>query len=394
MLARRRSMAWITRKGSSAASWVCVSRTCASLPTFIFSSISASPIASGSASCYAKSSKGSQTPALELAPPRPEVAELAPRIWQVIDDAPVVTAVTHKDADGDTLGSALALALTLERIGKSVPVLSSPPVPGAWWFLPGIDRVNRQAPPATTPVFIFDASDASRAGAYEPVVTQAAVVVNVDHHVTNAQFGTINLVLTDAASTGELVYDLLKAWKLHIPPGAASCLYATILSDTGGFRHDNTSAHALRAAAELVQLGADPVTIARGLFKSRPASSLKMQGRILRGLHYEFGDRLVWGSISQAGLRDSGASTDQADSAIDQLNTVRGQELAILFKEAGPRVTKVSIRSRDQVAAAELAAKFGGGGHRRAAGIELALPLKEAEAKGLAGVRARMNDLA
>jgi phosphoesterase RecJ-like protein len=321
------------------------------------------------------------------------VAELAPRIWQVIDDAAVVTAVTHKDADGDTLGSALALALALEPIGKSVPVLSSPPVPGAWWFLPGIDRVNRLAAPGEGPVFIFDASDPSRAGAYEPVITRATVVVNVDHHVSNTQFGTINLVLTNAASTGELVYDLLKAWKVDIPPGAASCLYATILSDTGGFRHDNTSAHALRAAAELVQLGADPVNIARGLFKSRPASSLRMQGRILQGLHYEFGDRLVWGSISQAGLRDSGATTDQADSAIDQLNTVRGQELAILFKEVGPRLTKVSIRSRDQVDAAELASTFGGGGHRRAAGIELALPLREAEVKVLAEVRARMNHL-
>jgi phosphoesterase RecJ-like protein len=319
------------------------------------------------------------------------VAEVAPRIWQVIEKASVVTAVTHKDADGDTLGSALALALALEPIGKAVPVVSSPPVPGAWWFLPGIERVNRQAPPAHAPVFIFDATDTSRAGTYEPLVKQATVVVNVDHHVSNTRFGTINLVLTDAASTGELVYDLLKAWKLDIPPGAASCLYATILSDTGGFRHDNTSLHALRAAAELAQLGADPVTIARGLFKSRPASSLRMQGRILQGLHFEFGDKLVWGSISQAGLRDSGATTDQADSAIDQLNTVRGQELAILFKEAGPRMTKVSLRSRDQIDAAELAAEFGGGGHRRAAGIELAMPLKEAEARVLAEVRARMN---
>jgi phosphoesterase RecJ-like protein len=321
------------------------------------------------------------------------VAELAPRIWQVIENAPVVTAVTHKDADGDTLGSALALAQALEPIGKAVAVVSSPPVPGAWWFLPGIERVNRQAPLPHAPVFIFDASDASRAGQYEAVVRQAVVVVNVDHHVSNAQFGTINLVLTDAASTGELVYDLLKAWKLHIPPGAASCLYATILSDTGGFRHENSSAHALRAAAELVQLGADPVAMARGLFKSRPASSLRMQGRILQGLHFEFDDRLVWGSISQSGLRDSGATTDQADSAIDQLNTVRGQELAILFKEAGPRLTKISIRSRDQVDAAELAGKFGGGGHRRAAGIELAMPLKEAEARVLAEVRSQMNDM-
>jgi phosphoesterase RecJ-like protein len=118
-----------------------------------------------------------------------------------------------------------------------------------------------------------------------------------------------------------------------------------------------------------------------------------MQARILQGLHFEFGDRLVWGSITQKALQESGASTDQADSAIDQLNTVRGQELAILFKEAAPRLTKVSIRSRDQIDAAALAARFGGGGHRRAAGIELALPLKEAEEMVLREVRADMNDL-
>ncbi|TME20715.1 MAG: hypothetical protein E6I68_12360, partial [Chloroflexi bacterium] len=134
---------------------------------------------------------------------------------------------------------------------------------------------------------------------------QAKVVVNIDHHVSNTQFGSINLVRTDAASTGELVYDLLKAWKIHIPPGAASCLYVTILSDTGGFRHDNTSAHALRAAAELVELGADAVMMARGLFKSRPASTLRMQGRILQGLHFEFGST----SSTRSAARSSPSSS-------------------------------------------------------------------------------------
>jgi phosphoesterase RecJ-like protein len=311
----------------------------------------------------------------------------------MVEDSPIMTAITHKDADGDTLGSALALMHTLEPLNKSVPILSSPPVPDAWWFLPGFEQVNRHSAPAHAPVFIFDASDASRAGVYESAVMQATTVINIDHHVSNSRFGTINLVCTDAASTGELLYDLFKAWKIDIPAAAASCLYATILSDTGGFRHDNTSAHALQSAAELVGLGADPVAMARGLFKSRPASTLRMQGRILQGLHFEFGDRLVWGTITQAQLRDAGANLDQADSAIDQLNTVRGQELAILFKEAGPRLTKVSIRSRDQIDAAALAAKFGGGGHKRAAGAEMAMPLKEAETKLLAEVRARMNDL-
>ncbi len=321
------------------------------------------------------------------------MAAVAPKIWAIVEQSVVLTAITHKDADGDTLGCALALAHTLEPLGKGVPVLSSPPVPDAWWFLPGFEQVNRHPAPAHAPVFIFDAGEVSRAGTYEQAVLQATTVVNIDHHVTNSHFGTINLVQVDASSTGELVFDLFKAWQVPIPPAAASCLYTTILSDTGGFRHDNTSERALQAAAELVRLGADPVTMARGLFKSRPASTLRMQGRILQGLHFEFGDRLVWGTISQAQLRDSGATTDQADSAIDQLNTVRGQELAILFKEAGPRLTKVSIRSRDQVDAAELAAKFGGGGHRRAAGVEMAMSLKEAEARVLAEVRSRMNDL-
>jgi phosphoesterase RecJ-like protein len=340
-----------------------------------------------------KSKKGRPTPAPDLSPARREVAGLAPEIWRIVDRAPVIGAVTHKDADGDTLGCALALAFALEPLGKSVSVLSSPPVPAAWSFLPGIERVNRLAAPVEAPVFIFDATDADRAGQFAATVRKASAVVNIDHHVTNTQFGTVNLVCADAASTGELVFDLFKAWRLAIPKEAAGCLYATILSDTGGFRHDNTSGRALRAAAELVALGADPVALARGLFKSRPASYLRMQGRILHGLHFEFADRLVWGAISQADLDATGAVTEQADGAIDQLNTLRGQELAILFKEGGPRLTRVSIRSRDHIDAAELAATLGGGGHRRAAGAELTVPLAEAEVIVLTEARRRMSEL-
>jgi phosphoesterase RecJ-like protein len=320
------------------------------------------------------------------------VVEVAPAVWKVVEDAARLGAVTHKDADGDTLGSALALAQALEPMGKKVVVVSSPPVPAGWWFLPGIERVNRDPLPSGVPVFVFDASDASRTGDYADAVRAAPTVVNIDHHITNSRFGTVDVVSTEAASTGELLYDLFKAWKIAIPPAAAGCLYATILSDTGGFRHDNTSERALRAAAELVALGADPVTLARGLFKSRPASTLRMQGKILESLHFECRDRLVWGEITQVELAESGATTDQADSAIDQLNTVRDQELAILFKEVGPRLTKVSIRSRDQVDAAELASLFGGGGHRRASGIELALPLEEVESRVLAAARAKIAE--
>jgi phosphoesterase RecJ-like protein len=299
----------------------------------------------------------------------------------------VIGAICHKDADGDTLGSALAFRFALNPLGKRVSVVASPPVPKAWWFLPGIETVNAEPPPSGVPVFVFDATGPERAGMYEPAIRKAPVVVNVDHHVSNRGFGTIDLIVTEAASTGEIVFDLLKAWKVPIPPEAAANLYATILSDTGGFRHDNSSEHALRAAAELVSLGADPGLIARGLFKSRPASTLRMQGKILQSLHFECGDRLVWGAITQADLRETGAATEQADGAIDQLNTVQGQEVAILFKEVSPRLTKVSIRTREAVDAAALAAELGGGGHRRASGVELGMGLDEAQRQVLRAAR-------
>ncbi len=329
----------------------------------------------------------------ELTPPRQEVAEVAPAIWRVVEGARQIGAVAHKDADGDTLGSALALAAALKPQGRQVVVVASPPVAAAWSFLPGINEVNRAPVPAGAPLFVFDAGDPGRTGIHEEAVRRAPVVVNIDHHVTNTLFGTLNLVVPSAASTGELVYDLFKAWAIPIPPDAASCLYVTILSDTGGFRHDNTSEHALRSAAELVALGANPALIARALFKSRPASTLRMQARILQGLHFECGDRLIWASVTLETLRQSGATTDQADGAIDQLNTVRGQEMAVLFKEVGPQQTKVSIRTRDRVDAAALAARFGGGGHHRAAGIDLALPLEDAQLEVLAEARRAIQAL-
>lgn len=323
----------------------------------------------------------------DLVSPRPEVAEAAPRIWSIIDRASVLGAVCHKDADGDTLGSALAFRFAIQSLGKRVTVVASPPVPQAWSFLPGIETVNEKPLPSGVPLFVFDSTGPERAGIYEHAVRQAKEVVNIDHHVSNPGYGSVDLVVTDAASTGEIVFDLLKSWRIRIPPETAANLYTTILSDTGGFRHDNTSERALRAAAELVSLGADPAAIARGLFKSRPASTLRMQARILQSLHFECGDRLVWGAITQADLRETGALPEQADGAIDQLNTVQGEEVAILFKEVGPGLTKVSIRTRERVDAADLAAEFGGGGHRRASGIELSVSLPEAESRVLTAAR-------
>jgi phosphoesterase RecJ-like protein len=228
------------------------------------------------------------------------------------------------------------------------------------------------------PVFIFDSGDAERAGQFLPLLRQAETVVNIDHHVTNTRFGSINLVCTDASSTGELVYELLKAWQIPIPAQAAGCLYATILSDTGGFRHENTTPQALEDAARLARLGADPGHIATLVYKMRPETTLKLNGLALATMRVELEGRLAWAKVTRGMLKEAGAVMAESEGIIDNLNSIAGLELAILFKEVSADMTKISVRSRGGVDAAAMCAIFGGGGHIRAAGAEIEKSMDDA----------------
>jgi phosphoesterase RecJ-like protein len=319
----------------------------------------------------------------------PGVAQLAPRIWELVHQHDEVVMLTHKDADGDTLGCSLAMAEVVEALHKRAYVICPPPVPVAYAFMAGYDRLNQHPAPVTKPrlVFAFDTASLERSGNSMSYVGADPVVVNIDHHVSNTRFGTLNLVLPGAAATAEVLYDLLRAGNIPISPTVAGNLYAALLFDTGGFRHDNTSQRVLAMGADLVGLGADAAAIARGLFKSRRVATLKLHALVMSGVHFEHNDQIIWAEVTERMLRETHATHQDGEGIIDQLSSVEGGRFAILFKEVRPELTKISVRTRGEADANRLAQEFGGGGHRRAAGAEIALSLKAAEERVLEAAR-------
>ncbi|MDA8394849.1 MAG: bifunctional oligoribonuclease/PAP phosphatase NrnA [Candidatus Dormibacteraeota bacterium] len=313
-------------------------------------------------------------------------------ITAALDESEDFVLVAHQDADADSLGSALAFAEYLDRRGKRVAVLAPKPVPQGLSYLPGFRRVNQEDITAGSTVIAFDAGSPSRFGDLGQRIATAPLTILFDHHISNDGFGDLGVVDRQAAATGMVVLSLLRRWGAEITPDMATNLYAAIFTDTGGFRHDNTSGPVLHAAAELVDLGADPAFVALRSYKWRPATTLRLQALAASAAHYELGGRLIWTAVTQQMLQEAGAALEETEGIIDLLQTLDTMRCALLFKEAGEGLTKVSLRTRGRLAAHELVADLGGGGHFRAAGAELRSGLLEAEEAVLRRARAAVLD--
>jgi phosphoesterase RecJ-like protein len=286
----------------------------------------------------------------------------------------------HKDADGDTLGCSLAFAEALRTAGKAVWIVIPPPLPEMYAFLPGFGDIRDAPPDGVDPglVFFFDSGNIERSGSSVKRIASHATVVNVDHHPSNSRFGDLNVIVSEAAAVGQLVMRMLDHFVYPITPTIATNLYVALLTDTGGFRHENTTPQALDDAARLARLGADPGHIATQVYKMRPETTLKLSGLALATMRVELEGRLAWAKVTRRMLREAGAVMAESEGIIDTLNSIAGLELAIIFKEVQSDLTKISIRSRGTVDAAAMCAIFGGGGHIRAAGAELDMPMEEA----------------
>jgi phosphoesterase RecJ-like protein len=305
---------------------------------------------------------------------RPEAAE----ILRLLEESRTVLVVSHKDADGDTLGSALAMCDVIGAMGKTVAMRCPPPVPELYAFLPGFELINQEEGSAPDLIVVMDSSNLDRLSDTLGELPATTRLVNIDHHVSNTMFGHVNLVVAEASSTAEVTFDLFREWRVRISAAAATNLYCGIFTDTGGFRHENTNYRALSVGAELVLLGADPADVAMRVYKNRKLSTIKLSALVMATVGFECDDRLVYAYVSRALLEKAGAVMEEADGMIDMLNSVDGLELALFFKEIEPHLTKVSIRSRGQSNANALATIFGGGGHERAAGVEVEMSLGEA----------------
>jgi phosphoesterase RecJ-like protein len=282
---------------------------------------------------------------------------------------------SHVDPDGDAIGSSLALAWALRDRGRGVVVVNESPLPATLRFLPGADTVR--LPGAFNrifdAVFVLDCSSLERLGPNAAaLVAPGARIACIDHHVGNAGFGDPRLVVPEASATAELVHDLLAACDAPLTPEIAQCLYVGLASDTGAFRFQNTTPKALRLAARLVDHGARPSEAAEWLYAQKSEGSLRILGLALASLEARAGGRVSAMTISRSMFDRAEATPEDADGIVQYAKSLLGARVGVLLQEVAPGQVRISFRSDGSVDVNEFASRFGGGGHRVAAGAKVA----------------------
>ncbi|HPU00701.1 MAG: bifunctional oligoribonuclease/PAP phosphatase NrnA [Firmicutes bacterium] len=281
--------------------------------------------------------------------------------------------VSHMQPDGDSIGSLLALGEALAMLGKGVRLFTPAPVPRKYAFLPGSENISAGSDgwEEEAAAVVVDCSDLERTGHFKEQIRRAAVVINIDHHVTNRRFGTANLVDPEAAATGEIVFRLLESLQLKPTASIAECLYVAISTDTGSFKFENTTAAAHRAAAALLESQPlNPGIISQRLFDEHPLSYLLLLKKVLGTLELYGGKRVAVITASRDMLEQCGAQPDELDGIINYARNIEGVEIGIMFYIDGSGEIKIGFRSKN-IDVSALAGRMGGGGHPRAAGCRL-----------------------
>lgn len=292
---------------------------------------------------------------------------------------------SHENPDGDSLGSLLAMSLALRQLGKDVVMYltGDTPIPREYGFMPLADLKRELPDDITERVLVaVDCAKADRIGPDPGFVLDAKLTVDIDHHHDNSRFGDINLIDPKASSTGEVLRDVFGELGVEITPEIAEPLYIALVTDTGRFQYTNTTPKALRLAAELVDAGADVHAVFQQVYESVEFAKLKLLARALERAQVLEGGRIVVSVLHRNDFSDVGAVEAYSEGIIDYLRAVEGSELAVLIREPPPRedapVRRVSLRSSvDELDVSAIARKFGGGGHRQAAGFSSDLSVEE-----------------
>jgi bifunctional oligoribonuclease and PAP phosphatase NrnA len=290
---------------------------------------------------------------------------------------------THENPDGDALGSLLATKLALDQLGKDTVMAlhGDAPLPGEYAFMP-LAELQRRWPDDVSErvLFALDCANESRIADPE-VLGRVPLSINLDHHHDNSRFGDVNLIVSDASSTGEVLRDLFRELDVALSPGIAEPLYIALVTDTGRFQYTNTTPKALRLAAELVEAGADVHRVFQGVYESVQFAKLKLLARALERAQIYEGGRIVVSFLLRTDFHEVGAAEPYSEGIIDYLRAVEGADMAVLIREpprAGGPTRRVSLRaSVDELDVSAIARKSGGGGHRQAAGFSSEASIEE-----------------
>jgi bifunctional oligoribonuclease and PAP phosphatase NrnA len=292
-----------------------------------------------------------------------------------------LTVICHENPDADTLGAGLALQAAAERLGKTAEVVAADGVPP---FLAGLPRAGevRRTPGLEPDVAVVVDGPLSRTGAIVRDCGEwlaRARVVNIDHHVSNDGSEVLAaFVDPDAAATCEMVAQLLPDLGVDVDREIATVLAAGIVQDTHTFSHPNATPTTLRVMADLVAAGAPLHVLHRAIYADKPFATMALWGRMLNGIGQRRNGRIVYASQTLAMLTETGSDPTATEGFVDLLGSTKDGEVTVLFKETEASHVRVSVRTGGHADAVAITSAFGGGGHARAAGCSLDVPLASA----------------
>lgn len=292
--------------------------------------------------------------------------------WDLIDSAKNIFLTTHEGTDGDDLGSLLAVKAALEKIGKSVAAAVKGGVPRSLIFLPSSETVGDKLDQIDFDLLItFGCNKIERTG-MEELYSVPCPIINFDHHPDNTNFGTVNVVEPATSAVAELVYYFLSYNRILITQKIATCLLTGIFTDTGGFKHANTTAEALEVSAILLKAGARIDKIAIQTMGRKRPSTIKAWAKGLENARFDPKKRMVFSVLTEDDLKEIGATDEDLDGFVELLNNIPQARFALLLRQDGDLV-RGSLRSETnkKVDVAKIAKSFGGGGHKLAAGFKV-----------------------
>jgi phosphoesterase RecJ-like protein len=297
---------------------------------------------------------------------------------------------SHSRPDGDAVGSMLAMGMLLRQLGKRADIVAADRVPAVYRNLPGANEIRHgmrvHGPYDAVVLLECDGLERTRLRGLERMFH-----INIDHHASGKPFGELNWIDRHACSVGELVHRLVKAAGCTVTAEMATCLYTTLLTDTGGFCYGGIHASTFKLAGELVEAGADPVHIARDVYFANPFSKMLLLGNALSTLRRE--GALAWLWVTHEDMVSASAVEEDCEGVVNYALSTAGTEAAVFLRELPEGRIRLSLRSKGKINVAAISERLGGGGHENAAGCTLDGPMERATHEILAALRREMDRL-
>ncbi len=318
-------------------------------------------------------------------------------IGKLMSSGKCFAVTTHVSPDGDAIGSVLGLYHCLTQIGKNVDVVIDDILPDKYNFLAGYNMIKKADDISKDKkydcIFVLDSGSEDRIGDSIEIIKNGNIIVNIDHHITNTMFGDINYVDPNAASVGEIIYQLIKINGYDVSKVISECLYTSIITDTGGFRYSNTTSTTFNIAGDLINSGINFTEIANTVFDRKTVPEVKLLSMVMSTLELYYDNKVSVIYLTEDMLYKSGSQYEDAESFINIVRDIDTVDTAIFIKEKEKGTFRISLRSKQIVDVKDIAVAFGGGGHIRAAGCTIVGSKDEVRDKLLAEVKKQLDGI-